>query len=183
LLPRPASPDNTIRSYALWLLVENLPEPRQSCIEAGFADRSRRLHEAGLAQIYLDRDPNLSADEVRHIARRYFSLGLFMGMLSRKLANLFRTSRKLAEQFPRLTADAYIAYERIGEWGQAYSRRVAVRMAAHVRSLPLPRPISAQSAKTPWMQRSHTPAHLPIYTSFSIVGELDELLTGGKNRR
>src|SRR5205085_1427333 len=45
-------------------------------VRAAFADRSQRLFEARLAQEYLDRDPNLSHDDARDIARRYFALHL-----------------------------------------------------------------------------------------------------------
>ncbi len=75
-------PITLAEAYALWLLVEKLPEPRRSDVKATFADRSRRLHEAGLAEVYLDRDPNLSADEARSVARRYFSLGLVCPFLA-----------------------------------------------------------------------------------------------------
>jgi Fe-S-cluster containining protein len=71
--PVPVTP---AEAYALWLLVEDLAEPRRSEIRAAFASRSRRLFDAGLADAYLDRDPNLSQDDARHIARRYFSLRL-----------------------------------------------------------------------------------------------------------
>ena len=53
-----------------------MPEPRQGEIRAAFAERSRRLLAAGLTQFYLDRDPNLTNDEARKIARRYFDLRL-----------------------------------------------------------------------------------------------------------
>jgi Fe-S-cluster containining protein len=60
----------------VWRLVANLPEPRQSEVRAAFAERSGRLFEAGLAQVYLDRDPSLTNEEARRIARRYFDLRL-----------------------------------------------------------------------------------------------------------
>jgi Fe-S-cluster containining protein len=71
--PVPITP---AEAYALWRLVEDLPEPRRSDVRAKFADRAHRLHEAGLAGDYLERDPNLTPDGARDIARRYFSLGL-----------------------------------------------------------------------------------------------------------
>jgi Fe-S-cluster containining protein len=77
--PVPVTP---AEAYALWRLVENLPEPRRSDIRAQFADRARRLFEAGLADVYLDRDPNLSQERARNVARQYFVLGLACPFLS-----------------------------------------------------------------------------------------------------
>jgi len=71
--PVPITPPE---AYALSLLVDRLPEPRQSEIRARFADRVRRLTEAGLAGVYLDRDPNLSHQQASDVARAYFRLGL-----------------------------------------------------------------------------------------------------------
>src|SRR5262245_60712996 len=71
--PVPVTPSE---AYALARLVENLPEPRRSKIRERFADRARRLVEAGLADAYLNRDPNLTSDQARDIARQYFRLGL-----------------------------------------------------------------------------------------------------------
>src|SRR6478672_11094309 len=77
--PVPVTP---AEAYALWLLVENLAEPRRSEIRAAFADRSRRLFAVGLADLYLNRDPNLSHDDARRIARQYFSLRLVCPFLA-----------------------------------------------------------------------------------------------------
>jgi Fe-S-cluster containining protein len=77
--PVPITP---AEAYALWRLVENLPEPRRSEVRERFADRARRLVEAGLADAYLNRDPNLSHDQARDIARQYFRLGLVCPFLA-----------------------------------------------------------------------------------------------------
>ena len=71
--PVPVTP---AEAYALWRLVENLPEPRRSEIKSRFADRAARLHAEGLAAVYLDRDPNITPQAAREVARHYFSLGL-----------------------------------------------------------------------------------------------------------
>jgi len=76
--PVPITP---AEAYALTLLVENLPQPRQSEVRARFADRVRRLFDEGLAQVYLDRDPNLTRDQARDVARRYFAMGLICPFL------------------------------------------------------------------------------------------------------
>jgi Fe-S-cluster containining protein len=77
--PVPITP---AEAYSLWRLVEEMPEPRRSDIRAKFADRARRLREAGLAEVYLDRDPNISEGEARTVARRYFHLGLVCPFLA-----------------------------------------------------------------------------------------------------
>lgn len=77
--PVPITP---AEAYAVWLLVENLPEPRRSDTRAAFTNRSQRLFETGLAQAYLDRNPDLSQDGARDIARRYFALGLVCPFLT-----------------------------------------------------------------------------------------------------
>jgi len=71
--PVPVTP---AEAYAIWRLVEGLPEPRRTEIRNVFKDRANRLFAAGLAQAYLDRDPKLSKDDARIIARRYFNLHL-----------------------------------------------------------------------------------------------------------
>src|SRR5438874_7234247 len=44
--PVPVTP---AEAYALWRLVEELPEPRRSDVRKKFADRVRRIFEAGVA--------------------------------------------------------------------------------------------------------------------------------------
>lgn len=71
--PVPVTP---AEAYALWRLVEDFPESRRGEIKARFADRAARLQAEGLAAIYLDRDPNITPEAARDVARHYFSLGL-----------------------------------------------------------------------------------------------------------
>jgi len=77
--PVPVTP---AEAYALWLLVQGLPEPRRSEVREKFADRARRIFDAGIADAYLNRDPNLTNEQAREIARRYFSLGLVCPFLA-----------------------------------------------------------------------------------------------------
>jgi len=77
--PVPVTP---AEAYALWLLVERLPEPRRAQVRDKFANRARRLFEVGIADAYLNRDPNVTNEQAREIARRYFSLGLVCPFLS-----------------------------------------------------------------------------------------------------
>ena len=71
--PVPVTPPE---AHALLLLVEAMPAPRRREIEARFADREARLRDAGLAGVFLHRDPALSADTARAVARDYVALGL-----------------------------------------------------------------------------------------------------------
>src|SRR5262245_8476783 len=71
--PVPITPPE---AYALLRLVEGLPEPRQSTVRAAFADRVRRLREAGLLETFLSHDSVLTRDQARTVAERYFNLGL-----------------------------------------------------------------------------------------------------------
>jgi Fe-S-cluster containining protein len=77
--PVPVTP---AEAYALALLVERLPEPRRSAVRGDFTERVSRLREAGLAELYLDRDSDITSEEARQIARRYFQLGLVCPFLS-----------------------------------------------------------------------------------------------------
>ena len=71
--PVPITP---AEAYALLRLVEALPEPRQCEVRARFADRTARLRAAGLFDPFWQRPPDLTKDQARAIARRYFGLGL-----------------------------------------------------------------------------------------------------------
>jgi Fe-S-cluster containining protein len=71
--PVPVTPPET---HALSRLVDSLPEPRRSEVRVAFADRVARLRSAGLYDTFMHRDPDLTADDARRIADRYFRLGL-----------------------------------------------------------------------------------------------------------
>jgi Fe-S-cluster containining protein len=71
--PVPVTPPE---AYALLRLVEDLPEPRRTDVRERFADRVRRLRDAGLIDTYLTRDPSLDGTKARAHAERYFRLGL-----------------------------------------------------------------------------------------------------------
>jgi Fe-S-cluster containining protein len=71
--PVPVTPPE---AYALSRLVESLPEPRQTDVRAAFADRVARLRSAGLYQSFMTRESDLSREQARDLAQRYFRLGL-----------------------------------------------------------------------------------------------------------
>lgn len=69
-------------AYALLRLVESLPEPRQSQIRAAFADRVARLEASGEAEIWRRTIREISPEDARAAAQRYFRLGLVCPFLS-----------------------------------------------------------------------------------------------------
>ncbi|MEO5629694.1 MAG: YkgJ family cysteine cluster protein [Thermomonas sp.] len=71
--PVPVTPPE---AYALLNLVEGLPPERRADVEARFADHTRRLHDANLADGFLQRDPGLTRHAAREMAMAYFQLGL-----------------------------------------------------------------------------------------------------------
>jgi Fe-S-cluster containining protein len=94
--PVPITPPE---AYALSLLVDRLPEPRQSEVRARFADRARRLSEAGMASVYLNRDPHLSQDDARTIARAYFRLGLVCPFLEEDACGIYEERPFVCRQY------------------------------------------------------------------------------------
>ncbi len=71
--PVPVTP---VEAYALLRLVERMPEPQRTEVSERFAERTERLTTAGLAEVFLNRDPDLTPERAREIATGYFRLGL-----------------------------------------------------------------------------------------------------------
>ena len=71
--PVPVTPPE---AYALARLVERLPEPRRTAVRAAFAANVDRLRAAGLYEIYMQRDPDMTRDQAIGVARRYMTLKL-----------------------------------------------------------------------------------------------------------
>ena len=71
--PVPVAPQE---AYALLRLVEALPAARRATVEARFADRVRRLQDAGLAELLLEPPPGVDTTAARAIAQAYFALHL-----------------------------------------------------------------------------------------------------------
>src|SRR5262245_24628527 len=94
--PVPITPPE---AYALLRLVEALPEPRQTEVRARFADRVRRLREAGLLATYLQRDPALGRTEARAIAERYFRLGLVCPFLEDDACGIYSDRPFVCRQY------------------------------------------------------------------------------------
>lgn len=107
--PVPVTPPE---AHALLLLVEAMSAPRRREVEARFADRVTRLREAGLADAFLHRDPNLSADGARTLARDYFALGLACPFLEDDACSIhprrpFVCRQYLVTSDPTLCADPF----------------------------------------------------------------------------
>jgi Fe-S-cluster containining protein len=84
--PVPITPPE---AYALWRLVESLEQPRREQIRARFADRVRRLREAGLDEPFLRRQLTLTNAEARAVAERYFRLGLACPFLEQDSCTIY----------------------------------------------------------------------------------------------
>ena len=64
-----------VEARRLRALVEALPEPRRSAVRDRFAEASRRLDEAGIAE-ELRRPEGMTPEEVKSIGLAYFALGI-----------------------------------------------------------------------------------------------------------
>ena len=71
--PVPVTPPE---AHALARLVDRLPEPRRSAIRAAFARAVEALKAAGLYEVYVRRDPDITREEALAVVRRYMALGL-----------------------------------------------------------------------------------------------------------
>ncbi len=94
--PVPVTPPE---AYALFRLVEALPAPRQSAVRARFADRVEQLRSAGLLETYLERDPNLTRQEARTVALRYFQLGLVCPFLEDDTCSIYEERPFVCRQY------------------------------------------------------------------------------------
>jgi Fe-S-cluster containining protein len=84
--PVPVTPPE---AYALLLLVERLPEPRQSHVRAVFAHNVATLRQRGLAHIYLDTERTQDAAKATATARAYFALGLVCPFLESDACGIY----------------------------------------------------------------------------------------------
>ncbi|CAH1655558.1 conserved hypothetical protein [Hyphomicrobiales bacterium] len=84
--PVPVTPPE---AYALARLVEGLPEPRGTSVRKAFAANVARLHEAGLYETYMQRDPAMTREEARAVARRYMALRLVCPFLADDACSIY----------------------------------------------------------------------------------------------
>jgi Fe-S-cluster containining protein len=94
--PVPVTPPE---AYALLRLVENLPEPRRAAVRARFADRVQRLRDAGLADHFLQRDRDVTKEQARDAAQRYFRLGLVCPFLEDDACGIYQDRPFVCRQY------------------------------------------------------------------------------------
>lgn len=94
--PVPVTPPE---AYALARLVERLPEPRGTAVRAAFAANVARMREAGLYETYMQRDPALTRDEARIIARRYMALKLACPFLADDACSIYAERPFVCRQY------------------------------------------------------------------------------------
>jgi Fe-S-cluster containining protein len=94
--PVPVTPPE---AYALLRLVENLPEPRRAEVRARFADRVQRLRDAGLADHFLQRDRDMTKEQARDAAQRYFRLGLVCPFLENDACGIYEDRPFVCRQY------------------------------------------------------------------------------------
>jgi Fe-S-cluster containining protein len=76
--PVPITPPE---AYALWKLVESLPEPKRSYIHQAFAERVTQLKQAQLYTIFLRETRLESTEQAQQAVEHYFRLGLICPFL------------------------------------------------------------------------------------------------------
>src|SRR5215471_12137968 len=94
--PVPVTPPE---AYALLRLVEKLPEPRRAAVRARFADRVQRLRDAGLADHFLQRDRDVTKEQARDAAQRYFRLGLACPFLEDDACGIYEDRPFVCRQY------------------------------------------------------------------------------------
>lgn len=94
--PVPVTPPE---AYALARLVEGLPEPKRTAVRERFAANARRLEEAGLKEFFLGRAREVTADEARGVARRYFGLGLVCPFLEDDACGIYADRPFVCRQY------------------------------------------------------------------------------------
>ncbi|MDI1254021.1 YkgJ family cysteine cluster protein [Thermomonas sp.] len=107
--PVPVTPPE---AFALLTLVVAMPPARRADVEARFAERTRRLKDAGLAEAFLERDPELTSHTARGLATAYFQLGLVCPFLEGDVCSIhpqrpFVCRQYLVTSDPALCADPF----------------------------------------------------------------------------
>ena len=108
--PVPVTPQE---AYALLRLVEAQPPAVRATLEARFADRVRRLQEAGLADLLLERPPGVDTASARATAQAYFALQLACPFLQDDACSIhpqrpFVCRQYLVSSDPALCTDPFV---------------------------------------------------------------------------
>ena len=94
--PVPVTPPEAL---ALASLVERLPEPRRAKVRAAFAAAAERLRAAGLYDVYMCHDPELTRETARAIARRYFALSIACPFLGDDACSIYADRPFVCRQY------------------------------------------------------------------------------------
>lgn len=94
--PVPVTP---VEAYALWRLVEALPEPRRSEVRARFESNAAALRDAGLAEQYLERPQTIQQEDALPLAQAYFGLRLICPFLTDDACGIYAERPFVCRQF------------------------------------------------------------------------------------
>jgi Fe-S-cluster containining protein len=107
--PVPVAP---VEAVALAKVVESMPAARRDEVKRKFAENVKRLEEAGLADTFRRRDPHLTNEQARDIAKRYFALGLVCPFLEDDACGIYADRPFVCRQYlvtsdPELCRDPF----------------------------------------------------------------------------
>ena len=94
--PVPITPPE---AYALSLLVDSLPEPRQSQIRERFEECVHSLATAGLIKDYTQRKTDMTREDARSISKRYFELKLACPFLEDDACSIYADRPFVCRQY------------------------------------------------------------------------------------
>jgi Fe-S-cluster containining protein len=135
--PVPVTPQE---AYALLRLVEAQAPALRATLEARFVDRVRRLQDAGLAELLLERPPGVDTTSARAIAQAYFALQLACPFLQDDACSIhphrpFVCRQYLVGSDPALCADPFAnPVEVIPVPLRAANAALAIAQAAYTRA-------------------------------------------------
>ena len=94
--PVPITPPE---AFALARLVDALPEPRRSAVRQAFAAAVERLRAAGLYDVYMQRDPEMTREAAMSIVRRYMALALACPFLEDEACSIYASRPFVCRQY------------------------------------------------------------------------------------
>lgn len=94
--PVPVTPPE---ASALARLVEALPEPRRGLVRSAFAAAVGRLRAAGLFDVYMSRDPDLTHGAAVAVARRYMTLSVTCPFLADDACSIYADRPFVCRQY------------------------------------------------------------------------------------
>jgi len=88
-----------VEAYALWQLIENMPESRRTAIRENFAENVATLRAENLFDVYMDRPQSIRQEDALPIARRYFALGLVCPFLTEDACGIYHDRPFVCRQY------------------------------------------------------------------------------------